>query len=558
MGRKTMIKKILIGLAVLAVVFFIYSKIRYDKLGPGEETVTWIKTDALSAEMFAITNPGQDMNVVMSPQGWEAGEHAAFWHIDQGSMLTPYDIFLNLAVANSDQLFVSPENMTRYRYISSNKSSSNPDGLPIGFTKSEEEWAGETYVGLTCAACHSSVITYGDTAMMIDGAPTQANFNFFMADLTDAMNTAYGDDTAFEALAARMGADTGPAKDILRQRLEDAAIALLDRQALNEAKIVDGNARVDAVGEIFNSVTAANLGISSNRSAPEAPVSYPFLWGTAQSDVVQWEGFAPNGVPGGMLIRNAGEVLGVFGLVDVPAAGERPELAYESSVNIENLGTIEKWLNVLEPPAWPTNILGPIDLEKAEGGKPIYAKQCASCHEVVTPYQTYKANLTEVTEIGTDPAAQQTILQNGVNKKGETTPKIVMLTEQVVHVLVDDIKGSFEDILEDAMPAPLGAPGTTTYKGRPLNAIWATAPYLHNGSVPTLADLLKAEDQRPRTFTLGGWEFDPVKVGYVPYNGPNAFTLDTSIPGNLNTGHTYGTDLSQDEKDALVEYMKTL
>jgi hypothetical protein len=100
------------------------------------------------------------------------------------------------------------------------------------------------------------------------------------------------------------------------------------------------------------------------------------------------------------------------------------------------------------------------------------------------------------------------------------------------------------------------------YKGRPLNGIWATAPFLHNGSVPTLWDLLTAPDERPKTFWVGDRTFDPVKVGYRTDVGKNEFKVLNSRgeiqPGNSNLGHDFGTRLTDDEKRALVEYMKIL
>ena len=96
------------------------------------------------------------------------------------------------------------------------------------------------------------------------------------------------------------------------------------------------------------------------------------------------------------------------------------------------------------------------------------------------------------------------------------------------------------------------------YKARPLNGIWATAPFLHNGSVPNLRALLDAPADRPQSFSLGGWEYDPARVGYAPYNGPGRFIYDTTKLGNSNAGHTWGTGLSDADKDALVEYLKTL
>jgi hypothetical protein len=104
------------------------------------------------------------------------------------------------------------------------------------------------------------------------------------------------------------------------------------------------------------------------------------------------------------------------------------------------------------------------------------------------------------------------------------------------------------------------------YKGRPLTGIWATAPYLHNGSVPTLYDLLLPPERRPRSFRLGTREFDPDKVGFVTTaRAENTFLFETRdaagrlIAGNSNMGHDYGNvTFSEDQRRALVEYMKAV
>jgi hypothetical protein len=117
---------------------------------------------------------------------------------------------------------------------------------------------------------------------------------------------------------------------------------------------------------------------------------------------------------------------------------------------------------------------------------------------------------------------------------------------------------------------------TRSYVARPLVAIWATAPYLHNGSVPTLYDLLLPASRRPRTFPVGHREYDPVKLGYVTdeeqvprdqrrllydFDPKTAGRqdFDTTKDGNHNTGHEghiYGTDLSDEERMDLLEYLK--
>lgn len=108
------------------------------------------------------------------------------------------------------------------------------------------------------------------------------------------------------------------------------------------------------------------------------------------------------------------------------------------------------------------------------------------------------------------------------------------------------------------------------YKARPLEGMWATAPFLHNGSVPNLYELLQSKEGRSmEPFYLGSRVFDPKRVGYVPDKLAGGFELDPTIPGNLNTGHYIGKgtlkegyvvslegDLAEEDRWALIEYLK--
>ena len=99
------------------------------------------------------------------------------------------------------------------------------------------------------------------------------------------------------------------------------------------------------------------------------------------------------------------------------------------------------------------------------------------------------------------------------------------------------------------------------YCSPPLDGIWLRAPYLHNGSVPNLHELLEPEDKRTKVFYRGYDVYDPVNVGFIT-QGPEAervgWKLDVAERGNGNQGHTYGTELSVTEKLTLLEYLKTL
>jgi cytochrome c peroxidase len=102
----------------------------------------------------------------------------------------------------------------------------------------------------------------------------------------------------------------------------------------------------------------------------------------------------------------------------------------------------------------------------------------------------------------------------------------------------------------------------------PLDGIWARAPYLHDGSVPTLRDLLRPAAQRPRSFFRGNRRYDPKNLGFVTTEETEGarvlFRYDTvdqngvPLPGNGNMGHEFGTDLTEQDRDALLAYLKTL
>lgn len=96
---------------------------------------------------------------------------------------------------------------------------------------------------------------------------------------------------------------------------------------------------------------------------------------------------------------------------------------------------------------------------------------------------------------------------------------------------------------------------TDGYVNMPLDGIWLRAPYLHNGSVPTLEALLLPGPMRPKTFFRGCNDFNPHTVGFDCSEG---FLFDTSLTGNSALGHDYGVDLSSQDRTALIEYLKTL
>ena len=200
--------------------------------------------------------------------------------------------------------------------------------------------------------------------------------------------------------------------------------------------------------------------------------------------------------------------------------------------------------------------------------------------------------MTPVAEVGTDPTMATNILTR-ISKTGmlegqpifpistPTLPKFA-LESQSVQMVLYGVVGVLRDGLDPAtfkqgVPPFLEAAQKHTfkdncdqhkegakcllpprYKARPLNGIWASAPFLHNGSVPNLWELLQKPEKRVATFNVGSWEIDPVKVGFVSTQEPATSQFDTTLAGNSNKGHDYGTALTDQEKWQLIEYIKTL
>src|SRR5258705_358539 len=224
--------------------------------------------------------------------------------------------------------------------------------------------------------------------------------------------------------------------------------------------------------------------------------------------------------------------------------------------------------------------LGKLDPQRVARGKQLYASECADCHDA-RPAETrseqgacdeIRIPLFDLDTIGTDPETATTFnkrrislskIPRGPDDRGPDDIANYKAAEIATGKITEQWIGrspanaAAADMVNCGRPNRFRAP--LSYRARPLNGIWAMAPYLHNGSVPSLYDLLLPPNQRPRTFYVGNWEFDPQIVGYEtkgPF--PNAFTYDTWTRGNSNAGHAFGTDLSEENRKALIEYLKTL
>jgi hypothetical protein len=545
-------------------------------------------TLVLGAGGIAHSQNSQNYPVVQSrpeasylDQGWGYDTAQWWYHVSQGTIFMPYQWFMALEQASGDELFASTDHLERLGFFADLPSAPNPRGLPVGFSirqldfPSKQYWKGE-WVGFACAACHTGQLRYHGQQIRIEGGPSHLDIETFGDELAAALAATATSAPKFMRFAERV-IGFGPA--VTPDQLQASFAAFLQEQrarsslfeaaqdAAPEEPTRSGLGRLDAVHRGGNLLLAAPLGEAKNYVPTTAPVRYPALWDTPYFDWVLFNASIRQ-----PLARNVIEALGVQAPID-PTTMLSDHIVH--GVLMDNVVSIHGALTKLESPHWPETLLGTIDLDKARRGEAIYGQTCAGCHilidrETHAPLAGGGAEIAIKTvsldQIGTDPRQAVNFARRVISLAkigGPASIPYMDAAKAVAGGVVEQWKNQSPANAQVEQEVDKGRPnefrGIPAYRARPLNGIWATAPYLHNGSVPSLHDLLLPPAQRPKVFYIGSWEFDPVHVGIAtgsPFAG--AFTFDTRLPGNANAGHDYGTGLSEPDRMALVEFLKTL
>jgi hypothetical protein len=554
-------------------------------------------------------------------QNWTEEQRRRYHHQSQGTLTIPVPASWFLALQQPDLLptaglFSDPAYLDRFGFIPSPRDQYNPDGLPIGFarTRGSDPRTGAPIdgIGFTCAACHTGRLEYQGASMLVDGGPAMIDLKEFGTKLALALGETFISPTRFTRFARRvLGSNYSRAA---RHQLHGQVgrfvkAGLGELQNRHEGSVTEGFGRLDALNRIGNTVFGAGMGIPANNAATSAPVAFPHIWDTHWFTWVQYNSSIEQ-----PMVRNAGEAMGVSAIVNYegPATPR-----YTSTIPMNHLhDPIEQSLagataphagrrfTGLTSPQWPENVLGRIDRSLAAQGAELYADRCQGCHLPAPGTDAFWAsnrwvqpdgspnrllNLAEIpiATVGTDPAQAQGMAtrtvqiplslgmpqamlirtegRNGVYAFGPALGEVV---ERVVYRWYDannipaDQRLRMNGYRENGIQAPL------SYKARPLNGIWATPPFLHNGSVPNIWALLSPYAERPARFRLGTRQYDPARLGYA--NGGD-FELDTRAAGNRNSGHLFdtrtagnagvgiiGRPLSEQERRALIEFLKTI
>ncbi len=556
-------------------------------------------------------------------QQWSDEQRQTYYYTPQGTTVKGlrYDWFVALEMPFGSEKFARPDYLARFGFLTDPKqraTSLNPGNLPVGFARHQDNESGEHFLDISCAACHTGELRYQGQAVRIDGGaalhslastvPTLRGGGFGQA-LGMSMAFTYYNPLKFRRFAQEVLGDRyAQDRDRLRQDFKQVLDRLLATAANDWHRGLypteEGFGRTDAFGRIANTVFGDALDEANYRIA-NAPVSYPHLWDIWKFDWVQWNGSAMQ-----PMARNVGEALGVgasLHLLDEHGQGVAEADRYASSVRLHDLYTLEETLKQLQPPQWPEAIFGKIDLPLASRGKALYSENCAYCHapnpkpreQRLAPARDpeWKMRIVPTDIVGTDPTTADNIADHrfDISRLGWTKAELSRLDVQLFGASLDEV--DFKSIssakalayitayvenraYQDAGISPrqrwrmdgyglsIGVQEKRGYKARPLDGIWATPPFLHNGSVANLFELLSPVYERQTRFWVGNFEFDPVRVGYRSEAFPGGFLFDTRVTGNSNGGHEFrdgcrqqgviGRALAPDERLAVIEYLKVL
>lgn len=511
-------------------------------------------------------------------QNWDRQTRMQWWYSPIGARVMPYSWFLALEKSDSTTLVRSSENLEHYRFIAGPKDPElNPDGLPIGFVNDVDLLTETQYLGVNCAVCHTGKMRYQGHEFLLEGAPAHQDFDLFMTEIAVALQKTVDDKDKFNRFTRKV-LGFRPAQDeisSLKTRLLNTSIKMGERMMVNHPTLANGYGRLDVADILANEFSVFALGLQENKTPVNAPVSYPVLWNTPQQHRLQWTAATVN-TGMGLLVHNVSKMLGLFANLHLAEIHNEDASAidFKHTLNIAKLEALQNHLGSLASPIWPEQILPALDPAKYLPGKTLYAELCIDCHKL-PPQRTTNAAVEDITvpqsKIGTDALAADNVasvkVKTGRLAQPDSSNPMRLGTEAFAFELVQysalavinqnlqhselaraTIEKQAQETKIHCTIAAQTRPCFTlpSYKARPLNGVWASAPYLHNGSVANLWQLLQSPAQRLTKFNVGSWEFDPVNVGYVTEQVNDSTELNTAIPGNSNAGHDYGTALSNE------------
>lgn len=409
------------------------------------------------------------------------------------------------------------------------------------------------HIGFNCSTCHTGEIHYRGQTLLVAGGAGLVDVQRLVEELTrSAEQTLMNRDGKRDRFKARV---TTANKWPLQLEAALSVFVLTGKNFMPaRASLREGFGRSDTISKGIAAMKALD---PRNNVAITAPVSVPPLW---QTDSL--ESFHVSGAINQRLARDM--AAGIGGGIGLSLFGSD---RFRSNIDLDKLSEVHELLTWLQPPAWPEDVLGAVDYPRAKAGAEIYAQQCAQCHDVAADGGELLQVETPLDEVGTDRAAAERLSTKayghaiGIGGLGGVSAARFFqeLTGAVAERAMDD-RGLSHDERQQLTQGEANIwSAKQSYKASLLAGIWATAPYLHNGSVKSLRELLLPSEQRSTSFRFCiDTEYDPAAVGLADETRGKCFFFDTRIAGNSARGHDYGVGLSDDDREALLEYLKTL
>jgi mono/diheme cytochrome c family protein len=389
-------------------------------------------------------------------------------------------------------------------------------------------------VAINCSGCHRGEYTSKGGRFLVDGMPNHtADLQAFKTFVNRALRSpTFTPDNVINAIDSELsskGTKLDSQERFVYARIVEA-MRLLGSHATDtwmDHRPPNGPGRIDP----FNAVKFEVLGLDDDGTA--ATLDFPAIWNQRPANR-PWHHY--DGNTASSSARNFGSVIGVGGI--------------SMSVNKELVRAVGEWIDwALPSPEYP---FGKPDPAAVEHGRAIFQEKCIDCHG------SYD-RATRKMDISQAPRFMSII------REIDTDPERWKAFSPAVAKGLDDYGDRRQLWADDAFRGD-ASPG---YLAGPLDGLWARAPYLHNGSVPNIDQLLHPPSERTKKFVRGATEYDDVNMGFVSDENPveNAvsktvtpvrrFVYDTTLPGNSNQGHDVPVPSAADRRD-LIAYLKTL
>lgn len=546
--------------------------------------ISWL-VSGCSPDRSITTGFAKPESLQWSEQGWSETERERWHHLNSGQQFAPLSWLKALRVPGAEHNLLQADYLRELGFLDKPVSTQNPEGLPVGFALTVPRTGESVQVGLSCAACHTGQINSKGQALRIDGGSAGSDLIRYFTDYNLALGAVFSDPGQWADFVKRVQALESISEDRLRQNVQHSlSTSLWDLDAKNKAPgnaVEAGHGRMDPFNRIGNQLLGLGLLETSNYHAWNAPVSVPHMWDVPKFDWVHYNASFTQPIA-----RNILQVLGNGGTSSFLDKEGQPMPApqkWQSNIDVEGLVEMEYGYSKLKTPKWPSKMLGAYDVDLARQGRHLFTTHCASCHAPrplaggSPGFPQLAVKTIPLNVIGTDPTLAQTFRDRRYKSEkllGNSSDPIdgptglTLITSELAKAAYDKLGYSVEQRARANGNRPNRIRALAVYKARPLDGVWSTAPFLHNGSIPNVYELLSLPSERSSTFWLGTYEYDAVKLGYVTGRQSKGFEFDTRLPGNSNGGHVFSNDktakgvigpaLSHGERMALIEYLKAL